>query len=211
MLSTMDFISSTLNIAIDKHGSGIVLSVIEGLVKSHATHLEVAPHGLFIKMHFEKTKKAESSIKAKTDDTNDTSTEATQSPPPGLERSANIIEETIDPMVDPVGRCKQIAEVVSSKLQAIQLQTNQEEYDNEVLDSFHDVLVACPRKPSTRLSRKELEKKHGEMYRTALWSKVVKKYHDETGDPTSKTDLFLEVMATIAKLKDNRPRACADG
>ena len=40
------------------------------------------------------------------------------------------------------------------------------------------------------------------MYRTTLWSKAVKKYHEGAGDPTSETDEFLEVIAIIAKLKD---------
>jgi len=34
------------------------------------------------------------------------------------------------------------------------------------------------------------------MYRTGLWSMV-----EGTGDPTSKTDIFLEVMSIIAQLK----------
>ena len=50
----MELFTVALKNAIDKHGSGIVLSVIEGLVKCHATHIEAAPHGLFVKMHYGK-------------------------------------------------------------------------------------------------------------------------------------------------------------
>jgi len=57
----MDAISPVLQQAVDKHGVGVVLSVIEGLSKAHVASIESARHGLFLKMHYPMDKKSQSS------------------------------------------------------------------------------------------------------------------------------------------------------
>ena len=52
-------------------------------------------------------------------------------------------------------------------------------------------------KTRTQMSRKEFDEKYGNMHRTDLWKLVVANYHENTGDPMSKSDAFLEVMHTI--------------
>mmetsp|Transcript_95950 Transcript_95950/g.267997 ORF Transcript_95950/g.267997 Transcript_95950/m.267997 type:complete len:273 (+) Transcript_95950:64-882(+) len=47
---------SFLEAAADKHGESTVCMVLEALSKARAIHIEQAPHGCFIKMHFAKSR-----------------------------------------------------------------------------------------------------------------------------------------------------------
>ena len=216
MPSTMDFIVSTLNIAIDKHGSGIVLSVIEGLVKSHAAHLEVAPHGMFIKMHFENAKKAQPSSKMETNDINTTRSGEIQSPPPGLSAgepeveaspsktddnsSAHKLSNQMCDQLEPQGPAHQAEHIFQQVLEeAERLQiTNDNAKFTELLDQkFNDLFENLPKRPFTELKRDQFEKKYNNMHRESFWKRMCRKHFNETGDPLAKSDAVLEVANVI--------------
>jgi len=51
MMAALD---PALQLAISKHGLGIVLTIMEGLGNAHAANIESTNHGVFIKMHYAK-------------------------------------------------------------------------------------------------------------------------------------------------------------
>jgi len=100
----------------------------------------------------------------------------------------------------PVEKCNQIVASVPASLEALWAAKDEDKYEKLFFDAFEDVLNECPRQPRTTLKRQEFEHKYGNMHRSILWSRVVKQFHNATGDPLSKTDFFLDTMAVIDKM-----------
>ena len=57
----MDFLLPSLHAAVNKHGSGLILAILDGVSRAHAVHLETATHGIFVKAHFPNPKNYNSS------------------------------------------------------------------------------------------------------------------------------------------------------
>ena len=50
----MELVSGSLRVAIERHGLGIVIAVIDDMAKAYAVHLEASPNGMFVKCHRDK-------------------------------------------------------------------------------------------------------------------------------------------------------------
>ena len=58
-----EFISAVLLDVIDTHGEGTVLTLLQGLLKSHVVRTESVKHGMFVKLHYSKAQRVSSSCK----------------------------------------------------------------------------------------------------------------------------------------------------
>ena len=97
-------------------------------------------------------------------------------------------------------------------MKSLQFQKKNAEYNQYVLQEFDEIFqaVPCPYLSRTTLTRKEYEKKYGNMHRTPLWNQVVKRYHNCTGDPLSKSDDFLRVMDIFMRFWEEDPETDSD-
>ena len=50
----MDAIQVLLQKAIEKHGLGIAMVIVDALARAHVTHIEATPQGVFAKLHYDK-------------------------------------------------------------------------------------------------------------------------------------------------------------
>jgi len=100
---------------------------------------------------------------------------------------------------DPVAKCLSIAQELRQQGEQLQIPiaNNGEEFVELVLDKFGDLLEAAPLEPQTKISRDSFAELYDNMHREAHWNQVVKRYHNGTGDPESKSDVFIELMNVI--------------
>jgi len=55
----MDSVNERLQTAVDKHGIGVAIALIDALARSHAAHLESTPQGMYAKLHYDKAPSAQ--------------------------------------------------------------------------------------------------------------------------------------------------------
>ena len=114
--------------------------------------------------------------------------------------AADSVHVADDNANDLLMKCKELATSIRSSLKHLQLQKEYKAYDELVLATFGDILESCPRSPKTALSRDEISRKYNKLHHSRVWLVIVKKFHEGTGDPVSKSDMFLEVAHIIVDL-----------
>ena len=96
-----------------------------------------------------------------------------------------------------LGDCVEIALATRGQAVALQAEHKHDELAELVFNKFGNVLESCPQFPKTKLKRDEIREMYSNHDRHFLWSRACCKWHNGTGDPESKSDVFLKAMFII--------------
>ena len=107
-----------------------------------------------------------------------------------------------------VERCKDITIDIEDKLRAAVASCKHAQIKELILTHYDDLFKECPSMPRTQEQREVIRRNYQNHDRHWLWAFVTREYHDSTGDPTSKSDAFLEVMyviiSTVKRMEGSR-------
>ena len=157
----MSNLDEALQTATAAHGTGLLLTILEGLSRSHAVRTEHTKHGLFLKMLYpaRDAQEVPSGLTPtkKTDETtaSDIDTE--------LEVHTSEPKQRLPDQVKPedfLDKCTAIANEVADHLRALREEQKHSELEHTTIDKFGDLLAACPTLPRTSLDRDANKKKY---------------------------------------------------